>query len=82
MPKCPICGEDSLHLTDHECHTQPERVSDRIHGPVRCPECGAETFVDTHCIAGDHPELTMELDFCTVCDWSGNERPYFARIQP
>lgn len=27
MPKCPICGEDSLHLTDHECHTETERRS-------------------------------------------------------
>jgi len=46
-----------------------------------CPECGAATFVDTHCCASDHPELTFEYDFCTKCDWSGNERPLSQNVK-
>lgn len=40
-----------------------------------CPCCGASTFLDTHCPASDHPELEVEFDSCTHCDWPGNDRP-------
>ena len=40
-----------------------------------CPECGAATWVDTQTPCGDHPELATSCDACTVCDWTGAERP-------
>jgi len=49
-------------------------VDQALQQKPKCPLCGADTFVDTHCPATDHPETTMEYDFCTKCDWSGNGR--------
>lgn len=61
MPKCPVCGEESLHLTDHECHRENRDAS--CSGPATCSVSFSieeiKRYLEGLCLVGEHKENDM-----------------------